>query len=63
MKPLLLKQNENYKQSEYVTDLLLWIKLKFYLRMYRLVIPEQNKQPFYQELYNTGKIMNSSISL
>ena len=61
IKPILLKQNENYIASEYITDLLLWNKLKFHLRMYWLVIPEQNNHPFYQELHDTGKIMTAAF--
>ncbi len=57
----LLKNNKNYIISEYITNVHLWNDRKYHLRMYWLVRPSYNNKPFYQTLFNIGKILIAKL--
>ncbi len=61
LKPKLLHINKDYIVSEYITNINLWYGLKYHLRMYWLVIPQQKDIKFYQTLCPFGKILTAAF--
>lgn len=57
----ILKNNKNYIISEYITNVHLWEGRKYHLRMYWLVRPSFKNNPFYQTLFNIGKILTAKL--